>query len=190
MLKKASVVLCVILYSICLLAGSAAAQQSISSEKKALIHELLLITDAEKMTGSVIDTMLAAMDKMYPLMIEEMMESMPELTPAQKKKIQAEVRDYSWFSQTFRERLPQRINFKELNEKISYPLYDKYFTENELKDLIAFYKSSTGKKTLSVMPSLFNDSLQKSSAMLTPILTELIQEIIDEEKTRLKSKKD
>jgi uncharacterized protein len=189
MLKKAQAVLCCALLSISLLAGKAFAQQPNSDEKKALIQELLLVTDAGKMASSMVDSTLTALDKQYPLMIKEMMDEMPELTPAQKKKLNAEVRGFAWFSQTFRERMQKRINFKELIEKISYPLYDKYFTESELKDLIAFYKSSTGQKTLMVMPSLFADSMQKSGEILTPVFTEMIQEILEEEKARLKRKK-
>jgi uncharacterized protein len=190
MLKKAQAILCCALLSMSLLAGKAFAQQPISAEKKALIEELLLATEAEKMTGSVIDTMLNSLEKQYPVIIQEMTEDTPGLTPAQKKKLNAQSRGFAWFSKTFRERLPQRVNFKELIEKISYPLYDKYFTENDLKDLIAFYKSPTGKKTLSVLPALLNDSMQKSGELLIPVLTNLAQEIIEEERARLKTSKD
>jgi uncharacterized protein len=189
MLKKASAILCFGLCFFWLLAANASAQQPIAAEKKALIEELLLITDTEKMTASVVDTMLTAMDKQYPLIVQEMTNELPELTPAQKQKLNAEVRNFAWFAQTFRERIQQRVNFKEVVEKISFPLYDKYFNEAELKDLIAFYKSSTGKKTLSVMPSLLNDSMQKSGELLVPVLTNLVQEILQEEKARLKTKK-
>jgi uncharacterized protein len=189
MLPKAGTLVCLTLISFCLMAQNSFAQQDISAEKKALIQELLLVTEAEKTTSSVVDTMLTAMEKQYPLIVQEMTESITGLTPAQRQKISAEAKDYAWFSRTFRERIQQRINFKEFVEKISGPLYDKYFTEDELKDLIIFYKSSTGKKTLSVMPALLADSVQKSGAILIPVLTGVTQEIIEEEKTRLKTRK-
>jgi uncharacterized protein len=189
MLKKALIVVCLVLIPFCLMTKKAVAQQEISAEKKALIQELLLVTEAEKTSSRVVDTMLTALEEQYPLIMQDVTGSISGLTPAQRQKMTAEAKDFAWFSRTFRERLQQRINFKEFVEKMSYPLYDKYFTESELKDLISFYKSTTGKKTLSVMPALLNDSIQKSGEVLTPILTGLVHEMIEEEKARLKTKK-
>ena len=42
------------------------------------------------------------------------------------------------------------------------PVYDKYFTEEELLGLIAFYKSPLGQKLLTVTPLVMKDSLDAS----------------------------
>ncbi len=51
-----------------------------------------------------------------------------------------------------------------INEIISrlVPIYDKYFTETELKELIAFYRSTTGRKLIKVMPMIMEDSMKAS----------------------------
>jgi uncharacterized protein len=190
MRRKVSLLLCGTIFFICLLAEKSFAQQDISPEKKALIKELLIATEAEKNTSRVMDSMLSTLETQYPLIIKQIEESLSAgLTPAQRGKIKAEVPDFTAFSRTFRQRIQQRINFGEFIEQISYPLYDKHFTEAELKDLITFYKSPTGKKTLSVMPELLSDSVQKSGEILIPKLSILVQEIIEEEVTRMKNKK-
>lgn len=190
MLRKVSTLLCGTLFFLCLIAEKSFAQQDLAPEKKALIKELLIVTDAEKNTSKVVDSMLTAMEEQYPLIIKQIEQSLGTgLTPAQRDKIRAEVPDFTTFSQTFRQRIQQRINFGEFVEQISYPLYNKHFTETELKDLITFYKSSTGKKTLSVMPELLRDSVQKSGEILIPKLNILIQEIIEEEIKKMKNKK-
>ncbi len=53
-----------------------------------------------------------------------------------------------------------------INEIISrlVPIYDKYFTDDELKELIAFYKGETGRKLIKVMPLLMEDSMNASMA--------------------------
>ena len=53
-----------------------------------------------------------------------------------------------------------------INEIISrlVPIYDKYFNEGELKELIAFYKGETGRKLIKVMPLLMEDSMNASMA--------------------------
>ena len=42
------------------------------------------------------------------------------------------------------------------------PIYDKYFTEDELKGLINFYKSPLGHKLLTVTPLIMQDSMTAS----------------------------
>ncbi|MGL6275643.1 DUF2059 domain-containing protein [Aeromonas dhakensis] len=37
-------------------------------------------------------------------------------------------------------------------------IYRKHFTEAELKELIAFYQSPVGKKSLDTMPAIFQES--------------------------------
>jgi hypothetical protein len=39
------------------------------------------------------------------------------------------------------------------------PIYDKYFSDNEIKELIAFYNSAVGKKVIENMPPILNESM-------------------------------
>ncbi len=42
------------------------------------------------------------------------------------------------------------------------PIYEQYFTESELQDLIDFYESPTGRKVLEVNPMILKDSMEIS----------------------------
>lgn len=44
-------------------------------------------------------------------------------------------------------------------ESLIFPIYDKYFSDEEIVALIAFYESPLGKKTTSVLPQIMNESL-------------------------------
>ena len=44
------------------------------------------------------------------------------------------------------------------------PVYDKYFSEDELKELIAFYKGTTGRKLIKVMPLIMEDSMKATES--------------------------
>ncbi len=46
-----------------------------------------------------------------------------------------------------------------LNEQI-FPLYAKYYSEEDLDNLIAFYKTPTGQKVIQTMPALLQESMQ------------------------------
>ena len=57
-----------------------------------------------------------------------------------------------------KEKVKGLLNTKEIMARI-IPLYDKYFTDVELLQLIQFYLSPIGRKVLDTMPLLLNDSV-------------------------------
>jgi hypothetical protein len=69
-------------------------------------------------------------------------------------------------------------------------LYDKYFSEQELTDLVAFYRSATGQKALMVMPELLAESVRRTNDMVgeqvNRISLEVVREVLDEERTKKK----
>jgi len=72
----------------------------------------------------------------------------------------------------------------EITEQMCYPLYDKFFTEDELKGLLSFYKSPVGQKSIVVMPALMQESMQRASEMILPKIEPIITEVLEEEKQR------
>lgn len=62
-----------------------------------------------------------------------------------------------------------------INEIINIliPVYEKYFTEGELRELIVFYTGLTGRKLIKVMPKLMEDSMTASMTYLQEKLPDL-----------------
>jgi hypothetical protein len=52
------------------------------------------------------------------------------------------------------------------------PLYDKHFTHEEVKDLITFFESSTGKKMLEKTPELTAELSQRMADHYLPSFQE------------------
>lgn len=161
---------------------AAKAQNEITAEKRALIKELFLATRADKLAESFTNVILTQMERDLPKMISEL----PDVTDVTSKdRQQAQVAAAETSARVFRrfkELMPERINFAEVMEQMFYPIYDKFFTESELKDLVAFYKSQTGQKSISVMPQLMQDAMQRSSQALNAKVVDLVNEILQEEK--------
>ncbi|HYV05971.1 MAG TPA: DUF2059 domain-containing protein [Blastocatellia bacterium] len=168
------------------LCSSASAQQEIKPEKRALIKELYLATKADKMAESFTNIILTQMERDLPKTLSEL----PEMTDLKKKdRDQAQRVMFETSGRLlarFKELIPQRINFAEVMEQMFYPLYDKFFTEDELKDLVAFYKSPTGQKSIGVMPQLLQDAMQRSSEALNAKVTQLVNEVLEQERKHLK----
>jgi hypothetical protein len=52
--------------------------------------------------------------------------------------------------------------FKQVNLSSMYiELYDKYFTNDEIKGLIQFYESPVGKKAIAVLPAIAQESMKR-----------------------------
>ncbi|MFB3917579.1 MAG: DUF2059 domain-containing protein [Terriglobales bacterium] len=47
--------------------------------------------------------------------------------------------------------------------EIAVPIYDKYFSDEEIKGLIHFYGTSLGAKTLTVLPNLLRELQEEGS---------------------------
>jgi hypothetical protein len=58
------------------------------------------------------------------------------------------------------------------------PLYDKYFTHDEIKGLIQFYESPTGKKLLEVTPLIAQESYGIGQAWGEKLALDVINELI------------
>lgn len=65
------------------------------------------------------------------------------------------------------------------------PLHDRYFSESELRNLIDFYKSDTGKKVIEVMPSLVAESMTRAAEVIMPRITALMTQMQEEETQRM-----
>lgn len=59
----------------------------------------------------------------------------------------------------FWEKFSQKMDTRELIEKI-IPLYDKYYTLEDLKAVNAFYASPAGQKVLSSLPQIMQESMK------------------------------
>ena len=53
--------------------------------------------------------------------------------------------------------------------------YDKYFTENEIKSFIAFYKTPAGQKYISVIPEMMKDLMGNMMKYYLPALKTTLQ---------------
>jgi uncharacterized protein len=159
----------------------------IKPEKRALIRELFIAMEADKMAQQVMDVMLGQME---PHLTRTLARSVPDgarLSAAEREQFQkrmAESTARMW--RRLRELLPQRAPFSEVMEQIYFPLYDKHFTESELKDLAAFYKSPTGKKFISVVPQLTQESMAMIGELMMPKIAALVNEVVEEEVKNLK----
>ncbi len=163
-------------------AGQVNAQPAVSPQKRALIKELLELTQAGTDVNALMLQNLDQMKAEVPKILAGLMASSGLQGEAAEKKAN-EISQR--ILKRYRERLPQVIDLKQTTEQISYSLYDKFYTETELKDIIVFYKTATGKKVIASMPKLLSESMRMSNQLVLPKVVKLMQEIMQEELNKL-----
>lgn len=107
-----------------------AEKPQVSDSKEKAIRDFLEITKADQMGKQIMDQMMAMFAMQAPGIPIEFWEAAMEEMAT--------------------------LEFVEM----IVPLYGKYFTESEINDLIAFHKTPTGQKLLSVQPQLMQESMQ------------------------------
>ncbi len=150
----------------------------ISPEKKALIKELLEITGSGKNAAQIMDAMVRSE---LPKLVSTVLKAVPALD-SDRPEVQKQFGEIvSRMAVKYRDRVIQKIDINQLLEQVSYPVYDKYFTESELRDIISFYKSETGKKAIGIMPQIIGDSMRRTNEVLLPQMSKIMTEVITEE---------
>ena len=161
----------------------------LTSEKRALISQLLEITEAKKTARDFYFAMMDQQEKLGPELAQQALannQQFQELDPEQQEALRKRILDTSErTSKRARELFEQRIDFFKMVEDVSVELYDKYFTEAELRDLVAFYGTSTGKKMVAVTPKLLTESFNLTMEKIKPQMSDIVRILVDEETQRV-----
>jgi len=160
-----------------------------SESKQALIRELLTIVGVGGMTEQMRDQQaiveLMRMRPSYYPMMELAVSEQIDLSDADRQRLLARLENFDAFAERFRALFVERLNFSTIIETVYPPLYDKTFSEEELRQMVAFYRTPVGRKTIEVMPSLMQEAGRGVEDAVRPIAVGLVQEIVGEERAKL-----
>lgn len=128
--------------AMCLFSFTEVKAQEIDKEKIAAMNELFELTGITKIAETM-GVQTAA------LVIDGMKKSNPELNQNTVNIINEEIASF------FKEKMNDGSFLP-----IYYPIYDKYYSTDELKELVVFYKTPLGQKSISILPSIMQDSIE------------------------------
>ncbi|MBV5259778.1 DUF2059 domain-containing protein [Synechococcus moorigangaii CMS01] len=147
-----------------------------SETKTALINELRALTFRDENATQILDLMLQQIQAQSTNMGDGFLGE--ETDPEELALIQESVTRITDRIYTL---MQDRIDFVALQRDIDFQLYNEYFTEAELQDLITFYKTPTGQKTAATFPELTERSTALFSEQLAPAMIEITQQVMLEE---------
>ncbi|EKD26928.1 MAG: hypothetical protein ACD_79C00967G0006 [uncultured bacterium] len=156
-----------------------------SPEKKELILKFMAIFDNANIKDQTVNSILRQIKGSFPKIIENMFKDLSITQPVTEEQIKE---CYERFSKAFAEKFSKEIDFKKINDNTNFTLYDKYFTETELDEMIKFYNSPAGKKSIETIPQLLKESMQQTTTLLTPKINDMINNSLSDEKELIKQK--
>ena len=81
-----------------------------------------------------------------------------------------------------KELMQEKVDLSKLVADAYIKLYDKYFSTQEIKDMLAWYKSPTGQRMLDTLPNMTQEMMTLVNASLMPKLKEIDEQMMSEEK--------
>jgi uncharacterized protein len=79
----------------------------------------------------------------------------------------------------FFEKFHSKMDLQKLLD-LAVPLYDKYYTDEDIKGLIQFYQTPLGKKTVKALPSLMGELTEAGQKMGQDVARQSMMEVIAE----------
>lgn len=133
-----------------------AGSNQISEEKKLLLRELVEIMGSKKTYEQTQKLIVAQMQQQF-----------------NSAGGRSGGSDFSKFMKEFNE----KFTYEQMLERVLYPTYDQYFSETDIKGMIAFYKTPTGAKMVSVTPQLTQTIFKRTFEVVTPYITEMTEKM-------------
>jgi len=155
----------------CLLVSAPLSARTIPEDKRVLIDELLEMTGAKRASN---------------LMANKLTQELVQMLAAKNGSVDRAV-------VAIINKEAQTIMYEEfiLNNKlydVMYDLYDEYFTLDDMREILKFYRSSTGQRALRFLPAIQQRSMQivrEYAVSLSPKIQSRIQGRLKEVKTAL-----
>jgi uncharacterized protein len=133
-----------------------------TSHRKA-VEELFVLTGTPKMMDSV-------KGQTKRIMLQQLnQQNIPEAKKPVFNKYMSKIVDL----------ITETLSWRQIKSKME-DLYVNNFTENEINDMLAFYRSPTGQKFVEKMPVIMTSAMeigQKQSQIMMPKLNTLIQQM-------------
>lgn len=145
----------------------------VTVEQKAAVKELLDAMNFKQMMSQVAAASAAGMPQMIEQMTSSMLEGAGETMKADARK--SLTANFAKFSNRSMEIYSDPEVLSGI-EDLMTRMYLKYFTSEEIRATTAFYASPAGRKALSVMPQMMQETMPEMMKLFAPKLNALAQE--------------
>ena len=160
------------------------AQQPDLGKKQSLIMEFRRLTGADRVNIGINLSTEEIKNSMA-----ELVEKDPDLTDINKKALRKDVEaGYSRVDKVAKDFFANKDLLNKISEEVILNLYDSAYSETELAEAIAFYKTATERKTAAFLPTLSGEAQKGFVAIVIPRVQAIVQPVNEAEVLKLKQK--
>ena len=167
------------------LSAAAAGAAEMSASKQQLVREILDLSAGSQAPEQLADLYLAQLRSVFGSLVDRLVASEKDLPPEQLEKLRGGLSDFDRFAAAFRTRFPRSIDIRSIRDQVYMPLYDRYFDEQELREIVDFYRTPAGRKAIQVMPAILQQGAEAMRPLLEPSVMALVGEILAQERQQL-----
>src|SRR5712671_1255363 len=138
-----------------------------SAKQKELAEKLIVAMRVDRIESSFLDAIYSEIERQFVQDAEAKGNDPDDIAEAKE------------LFKAFRERT-STIDFSGLLREEQARIYAKYFNEQELADLCAFYAGSTGKKMIEVTPQLMAEGAKAGVDKVGPKMQQVIAQVLEE----------
>lgn len=157
-------------------------------EKLKLIKELLVASRTTRNARVGFDLVFSQQIKGMTGAMADRIDRNPMLTQNQKAEAKADMTAaFERRTKRFNELVNEQLHLDEAIEQTFIPMFDKHFTSDELKEMLTYFKSPVGQKSLDLLPQMSMEAALTLNKQLVPKLREISIQVEEEEQARGKT---
>ena len=158
-----------------------AAPVAVTPDARAAIKELIETTRTRDNLSKAFQAMSQSLAPQMAQAMNISIENNASLSAEQKQKVRANMT--TPFDNAVKEAVTMLTDPKVVDESIErmYPIYAKYYTPDEIRQITAFYKTPVGTKSLTAMSQVINESMAAGFSVVQPRLNALMEKTVKKE---------
>lgn len=158
------------------------------AEKLKLIKELLVASRTTRNARVGFDLVFSQQMKGLTSSLADRIDRNPMLTQAQKTEAKADMTQaFERRTKRFNELVNEQLHLDEAIEQVFIPMFDKHFTDEEIRQMLVYFKSPVGQKSLDLLPQMSVEAAMTLNKQLVPKLKEISIQVEEEEQARGKA---
>jgi hypothetical protein len=168
-------------------AAFAADRSPVPDSKQQLVLDLFELTGGDGCAEQLTGVLLARLEQNQAAVIEQGIAGTSGLSAEEQSELRAQLAGADGFLAKLRRRLPEQIDFQQILQQVVLPRYERHFDQQDLRAMVAFYRTPAGRKAASLLPRIAQESIQEVADAVQPQVLGLVEEIIAEEAASLET---
>ncbi len=140
--------------------------------KAALIEELIVALKVEQNQRQVMETMQNAMQKQVGQMVDSQLKTLGDSGPADAEKRRQAQGDVENFQRRMFALMNAHMSWQTM-KPVYVEMYDETFTIDELRPLLAFFKSPAGQAFVDKTPVLMANTMKRMQRVVTDMMPDI-----------------